>query len=304
LEEQGYEVRQTIDPRLVMSSVSLVPPDLILLDVNMPQMDGYTLCQHLKSNVQTRDIPVIFVSALDEAWDKVKGFTVGGVDYITKPFKVVEVLARVKNQLKLRRLQKTLQEQNQDLRTTVEQLQQANQELQRLSALDPLTHVANRRRFDDYLQRSWNRAVQKSEPLALVLFDIDYFKRYNDTYGHPKGDACLYLVAQVLKRASPRAQDLACRYGGEEFALILPDTNLQGAKTIAEQGLARVQALKIEHRQSAVSSHVTLSGGVVSVVPTPTEQLQRFMTLCDRALYRAKAQGRNRIVTLTYAVGP
>jgi diguanylate cyclase (GGDEF)-like protein len=297
LEAQGYEVRQAIDPAMVFPAIDLALPDLILLDIQMPRMDGYEICERLKADPDTEDIPVIFISALDEAWDKVKAFGVGGADYITKPFKTVEVLARVKNQFKIRRLQQELRQQNAKLEAVVAQLQAANQELKRLSTLDGLTQIANRRYFDEYLHQSWGLAMQEEQPITLIMCDIDYFKKYNDTYGHQAGDRCLYKVAQILARSVNRAEDMTCRYGGEEFAIILPRTDQAGGQQVAQRIAQTLQTQRLIHAGSPVSPYVTVSMGIVSLVPSLGTKPELLIRLADLALYRAKAQGRNTIVT-------
>jgi diguanylate cyclase (GGDEF)-like protein len=285
LEEQGYEVRQALDGAIALQTTQLAPPDLILLDINMPEMDGYTVCQRLKADDRTRHIPVIFVSALDEAWDKVRAFSVGGVDYIAKPFKVVEVLARVENQLKIQHLRREIEQQNLELRQTI-------QSLQRLSTLDELTQVANRRRFDDYLYSQWHEAIQGQYPLTLILCRIDRFKQYNDLYGHLMGDRCLCQVADTLKQAV-RSEDLVCRYVGATFALILPKISSLEGQQLAQLLLEKVQALRIDFSDS---SKVTISLGIASTLPSDRTSPESSIAQAERALSRAEAAGGNQLV--------
>lgn len=281
LEEQGYEVQQAINGTVALQAVKLEPPDLILLDIHMPDMDGYTVCQQLKANTSTQDIPVIFVSALDEAWDKVKAFSVGGSDYISKPFKVVEVLARVENQLKLQQLQQQLKAQN-------AQLRQAIQELQRLAALDELTQVANRRRFDAYLLECWQQAVQDQTMLTLMLVQVDNFSFYGVGGNSEAGDQCLTRLAQGLKQMVQGPYDLVGRYGTLTFALILP--NMITAETMAEQtaqGLLKLVSTTMQQ---------TVSIGCVVAQPTSAVGLEEFLEGCDRNLHTAKTNGGNRLI--------
>jgi diguanylate cyclase (GGDEF)-like protein len=303
LEEQGYEVRQAIRGTVALQAVASAQPDLILLDINMPELDGYTVCQRLKADAQTKDIPVIFVSALDEAWDKVKAFSVGGVDYITKPFKVIEVLARVENQLKIRYLQCQLQSQNAQLHQEVQnrldieaQLRQANQELQRLAAIDELTQIANRHRFDDYFQTEWRRAAREQHPLALILCDVDAFAQYNQTYGSEAGGQCLCHIAQELKRAVQRPGDLVCRYGEGTYAIVLPNTTTDSGQHVAKLVLHQIQALQIPHSDSPASPYVSLSVGIASTIPSQVVAPSTLIEGCDRALRQAQAEGGNRMV--------
>ena len=308
LEEQGYEVQEAINGPIALHAVSMALPDLILLDIHMPEMDGYTVCQQLKANPQTKDIPVVFVSAVDEVWDKVKAFSVGGVDYITKPFKVVEVLARVKNQLMVQQLQKSLKAQNAQLQVLQDELKaqnaqllQANQELQRLAVIDHITQVASRYRFDQYLQSQWQRAIQSETSLALILCHLDNFETYNQRYGYKAGDRCLFQVAQAVKRVVQRPEDLVCRYGGEIFAIILPTLDEQASEIIGRTILTRIEALRIYQSDEAASassgySSLTTSIGLASVAPTPGLGLEGLVEQCDRALQKAKIQGGNTLV--------
>lgn len=308
LSKQGYHVRKALNGEMALTACEATPPDLILLDINMPGMDGYEVCQHLKGSEKTRDVPVIFLSVLDDVWDKVKAFRVGGVDYITKPFQIEEVAVRVENQLTVQRLKLDLQEKNRLLETqntllleenekrrrAEEALQRANEQLQRLVVMDSLTEVANRRHFDDRLQQEWQRSAREQVSLSLILCDIDYFKFYNDTYGHLAGDACLKQVAGAITRAVKRPADLVARYGGEEFAAILPNTNFQGAVHVAQRIQLEVLRLQIVHASSCDNHYITLSQGIASTVPSYQASPDVLIADADKALYEAKQQGRNR----------
>jgi len=473
LMSQGYQVRKAINGQLALKGVQVSQPDLILLDINMPEINGYEVCKKLKSEEKIRHIPVIFISALDEVLDKVKAFQVGGVDYITKPFQLEEVLARVENHLTIHQLQKQLYQQNaqlqleilekkkveeeirflftttqlisksvdfndalkvtlkqvclaigwdlgeawvpnnkiskleystgwytsekslekfiekskyltfspsnglvgriwtsqkfewvEDISTEIQpnfirqqdalevglktafgipilvndkvltvlvfykkQLSQleprlvdlvhavatqlvpliqlkrteaalvkANQELERLATVDSLTGIANRRLFDEYLGIEWLQMFREQLPLSLILCDVDFFKLYNDTYGHLVGDFCLQQVATTISACVKRPADLVTRYGGEEFAVILPNTDANGALQVAESIRQKVQALKITHTTSSVSEFVTLSLGVTTVIPNAEINPDILIAITDKALYSAKQQGRNRIV--------
>lgn len=430
LDKFGFEVLIAEDGESALKRVRYIQPDLILLDIMMPNMDGFETCRQLQHDEKTRDIPIIFITALTETEDKVKGFEVGGVDYVTKPFQQEELLARITTHLTLRKLQKRLSEQNhqlqeenirrkrvqdalresreryrllaenstdiiarlspegvyqyvspacrtllgykieemigrtvhefchpedlellnaydsgsqkQDTRSIItyrvrrqdnsyiwlettnkvvvgpkagtakeiiavardvtgrkeaeEALHRANQELQRLANLDGLTQVANRRRFNQYLAQEWKRMCQAQLPLSLILCDIDYFKHYNDAYGHQAGDECLQQVTQTINSVVKRPGDLVARYGGEEFAIILPNTNANGVIHVAKSIQTDIQRLKIEHRQSEIEEYITLSLGVSCVVPGQDSLPDTFVATVDKALYEAKAQGRNRII--------
>jgi diguanylate cyclase (GGDEF)-like protein len=249
------------------------PPDLVLLDVVMPEMDGHEVCARLKADEATRDIPVIFVTSHTDAEEETKGLELGAVDFIAKPVNPAVVRARVKTQL-------TLKTQNDLLRQMV--------------FIDGLTGVANRRCFDERLGTEWRRAARHSSPLALLMLDVDHFKRYNDRYGHQSGDECLRRVASAIKGGLLRPGDLVARYGGEEFACILPATDFDGALTVAAGIEQRVRGLQIEHADSDVCQVVTLSIGVAFTMPEPEGDPARLLALADAQLYRAKHSGRGR----------
>jgi diguanylate cyclase (GGDEF)-like protein len=286
LKTAGYKVRVAVDGESAIAQVEEEPPELILLDVQMPGIDGFETCMRLKTKPAARDIPVIFITAHTDIENKLKGLSVGAVDYITKPFQHEEVLARVKVHLELRSLTQTVQEQ-------AIALQKANHELHRLANLDGLTEVANRRRFDEYLQQEWRRSTRGQQHLSLILCDIDYFKRYNDHYGHQAGDVCLKQVAQAIHNTVRRPGDMVARYGGEEFAIILPNTGPEGAWRVAEFIRAHVKQLQIPHSESLVTPYVTLSLGISSQIPSPNSAVESLVAAADRALYTVKAKHRD-----------
>jgi two-component system cell cycle response regulator len=470
LSQRGYQVRKARSGYMALETVKVNLPDLILLDIKMPDMSGYQVCQHLKTALETREIPVIFLSALESTFDKVKGFQVGGCDYITKPFEMDEVLVRVENQLTIQRQKKLLLEQNKQLQQEIrdrqraeaeirlllkmtqaiseawdfetalevtlcevcqaidwdygeawipndqvllhkasqiqcnldpllqqfyhssvtltfapnqglvgrvwssqklewiedislesppkfvrsqlarqaglktalavpmifgdrvlavlvffkkvamspddhlvelvsgvatqlgalmphkkaeEALRSANVELERLAKIDSLTEVANRRYFDEYLEREWKRLAREAQPLSLILCDVDCFKLYNDFYGHPAGDRCLKEIAQAISHSARRPADLVARYGGEEFVIILPNTTLTGALKVANSIRQEVEQLKILHERSIVQPFVTVSLGVSSTIPHPELSRVTLIRVADEALYKAKNKGRN-----------
>ncbi|MEO1691007.1 MAG: diguanylate cyclase [Cyanobacteria bacterium J06631_6] len=429
LSEQGYGVTAATDGRMALSLVEQQSPDLILLDIMIPQLDGYEVCRYLKSATKTEHIPIIFLSGLDSEFDKIEAFKVGGVDYITKPFFVEEVIFRVKAQLssiqQQQKFKQILSEQIAERRiaerelnksralltgvldssldgvaafeairdrqgkisdfrwlianpvaamtvggtidtlkgkrlfvegspghmfdglfelfvqvvetcTVLEQeyyynsfslktwfhivavklgdgfamtfrdisdrkqiettLKKANLRLTYQANIDSLTQIANRRRFDEYITQEWSRCAREREYLSLLLCDVDYFKAYNDTYGHQAGDSCLYEVAKGIERAVKRPADVAFRYGGEEFAVILPHTEGQGAIRVAEEIHEQIQQLRIAHSSSQVSEYVTLSVGISSIIPDTRTSPHNLISAADNALYDAKLKGRNRVI--------
>ncbi|WP_318731345.1 MULTISPECIES: diguanylate cyclase domain-containing protein [unclassified Roseofilum] len=302
LTQQGYKVRKAINGEMAIASCTAQPPDLILLDINMPGMNGYQVCDVLKSSSMTAQIPIIFLSALDEANHKLQAFKSGGLDYITKPFQVEEVLARVEHQLSLCYQQNKLKEELEQLKQEVNQRQQTQQNLERLVTVDELTQLSNRRHFNDYLKQEWKRLFSLPfytggypQALSLILADVDYFKLYNDTYGHLKGDQSLQKVAQAMKQVVTYSGSLVARYGGEEFAIILPNASSDYALQVAELIRVQVKALKIPHSQSIVSSYVTVSLGIACRFPDSDLSPEDLISSADKALYHAKQQGRNSV---------
>lgn len=300
---QGYKVEQSHEASSALEAAKARPPDLILMDITMPGMDGFEACQSLRADSATKDIPIVFLSALNEAKDKIKAFEYGGNDYITKPFQVEEVIARVRNQLQISRLKTELKAKNTRLeqellkrRSIEKKLIDLNQQLSKIAALDSLTQLANRRKFDEFLAREWQRGQREQHCISLILCDIDYFKLYNDHFGHQSGDFCLQKVAKAIDSTVRRPADLAARYGGEEFAIILPQTPAVNALQVAEKIRLRVKYLDLSHPESLVSDRVSLSLGVTCIVPQPKYNVNQLLVSADQALYRAKNQGRDRAI--------
>ncbi|MCL2205950.1 MAG: diguanylate cyclase [Treponema sp.] len=248
-------------------------PDLILLDILMPEMDGYQTLAELRNKKETKKIPIIFITGLDSENDEEKGLALNAADYITKPFNNVIVKLRVRNQIQIVNQFRTIEY---------------------LSLHDQLTKIANRRNFDEKIHREWARAVREKEPLSVLMVDIDDFKKFNDLHGHQKGDLALQKLAETLSDALMRPGDFAARWGGEEFAIILPNTPLQGAMTIAERLRESVQALVIPDADGQ-ELKVTISAGVTSQVPTTESSIVELIRNADNALYAAKRDGKNRI---------
>lgn len=251
------------------------PPDLILLDVIMPDMGGYEVIKHLKEHEDTGQVPVIFVTSLNATEEEEHGLRLGAVDYITKPFSPPIVKMRVRNHLRFMHQFKLLDQ---------------------LAHLDGLTEIPNRRRFEEVFKKEINRAARNNTPISLAMADVDYFKQYNDYYGHGMGDNTLQEVAHALRNSLKRPGDLAARYGGEEFVLVLPETDMASASTVAERALEAVAALKIPHLHSSVAEHVSISIGVATKLPGDDLHPESILKKADQNLYKAKANGRNRVV--------
>ena len=310
LSDRGYSVRKAISGKLGIRAAMAVVPDLILLDINMPGLNGYEVCNQLRNHNLTKDVPIIFVSALNEPVDKIKAFQLGGNDYIAKPFQLEEVCLRIENQLKIRLLQQQLQEQKAELELKTVLLEQEiesrkraeqkllhiNHNLQILATSDSLTKLSNRHVFDRFLDREWLRMTREKQPLGIILCDVDLFKLYNDCFGHQEGDRCLQQVAQAISKVVKRPADLVARYGGEEFAVILPNTNNDGVMAVAEAIRASVESLKIPHPESTVNNCVTLSLGASCAIPDGYSNPEALVKASDLALYEAKRRGRNQAV--------
>ena len=250
-------------------------PDLVLLDAEMPGMSGYEVCEAIRADATLADIPVIFVTGHGETDAEVRGLEAGAVDFITKPVNEALLLARVRTQLRLKSMA---------------------DELRSMATTDGLTGLANRRHFDELMRREWQRCARSGSSIALLMADIDHFKRYNDSYGHPGGDACLQAVAKALTLVARRPADRVGRLGGEEFVVLLPDTDVAGGQEVAEHAVKLIQALALPHVASLTAEHVTISVGVAVCTgqDMARHDPQSLYSAADHALYAAKAQGRNR----------
>jgi diguanylate cyclase (GGDEF)-like protein len=252
-------------------------PDLILLDILMPGMDGHQVCRKLKSNPVTHAIPIIFITAMGDAENETMGFALGAVDYISKPFNNAVVKARVGVHLRLKR---------------------QNDMLENLASMDPLTGVPNRRAFDLARSEEWRRCQREKLPISFVMIDVDQFKQYNDNYGHGAGDECLVRIAKAISNCIHRPGDLLARYGGEEFAAIMAGTHGAGAQQMAQQFHAAVAELAIPHEHSSVALHVTISVGVATTTRAEDVTSDELSAAADRMLYQAKESGRNTTCTI------
>jgi diguanylate cyclase (GGDEF)-like protein/PAS domain S-box-containing protein len=394
--QQGYQTFVATSGGRAIDIAQRIQPDLVLLDIVMPGMDGLETCRRMKAHPATARIPVIFMSARGELDDIVAGFDTGAADYIPKPLRPEEVCARVRAQLRLSSGSHAHKEQAERLRMIVNSMdqglliversgriqyanpacdrylgyaaealvgrslaeltvrqdawpdgctameaighgtcevlirhrdgglramdltmtpmdaadglfvallhditrhKQSEDALQRAAMLDPLTRIANRRNFDAFLEKEWQRAIRNAQPLSLVALDVDHFKLYNDTLGHVAGDACLQKVAQALEAHALRPTDLAARYGGEEFVLLFAETPMEAAARLAEAIRTTVEALQLPNPRSPTSPWITVSVGVATIVPSQLDTIEQLFVCADRAMYAAKSAGRNRVET-------
>ncbi len=271
---ENYTIKVAKNGEKALEIARSEKPDLILLDIEMPGMNGYEVCKHLKNDPETNSIPVIFVTAKSDAIDEAYGLNLGAVDYIAKPFHPEIVKIRVKNHIALKRKSDLLEE---------------------LSMYDGLTHIPNRRYFDETYDKIYRECQREGIMMALMMIDVDYFKPFNDHYGHGSGDECLTKIAQALKCSLKRGSDFAARYGGEEFVVLLKNIDEAGAKRVAETLLRSVATLGIAHAYSPASDHVTISVGLVHCADASMLPKETFLEKADKALYEAKEAGRNRV---------
>ncbi len=275
--QDEYNVICADSGNLALEIVVSQPIDLVLLDIIMPTMDGYEICQWIKTNPGTKDIPIIFISIKEEPKDQTTGFSLGAIDYITKNTDASIIKARVKNHLELKKQRDMLIQ---------------------VSNIDFLTDIPNRRYFDEILAAKWRQALRNNEYLSIQLIDIDFFKNYNDSYGHIEGDRCLKLVAGALKKSLQRPLDIVARYGGEEFVVLLPVMPRDGAIKVAKRIQENISALKIDHQFSAINDFVTVSIGIATIKPEENLDSTILIKRADYGLYKAKNEGRNRFIAI------
>jgi diguanylate cyclase (GGDEF)-like protein len=271
-----YTVCAAKDGQDAIEVAEELSPDIILLDVIMPDMDGYAVIKALKNLEKTMDIPVIFITGLSEAEDEEKGLVLGAADYISKPFSPAIVKLRINYHLKM-----------------LDQLHT----IEMLSLIDQLTSIPNRRGFDKQMKMEWSRAIREKTPLSFLIMDVDKFKVYNDTYGHQQGDFVLRKVAHTVEQTLNRPADFAARWGGEEFVVLLPNTDATGALNIAEQIRLNISEVIIPCADGA-ETKVTISIGANTIIPEVNSSCDNFVSEADKALYRAKETGRNRVCSV------
>lgn len=296
VEEDDIEFHYCQEPTQAISVAAEIQPTLILQDLVMPDIDGMTLVRFYRGNDTTKDVPIIVLSSKEDPIVKKEAFQYGANDYLVKLPDKIELIARIRSHARHYMLQLERNAAFFALREMQKQLQKSNAELERLSSMDGLTGIANRRSFDIALEREWASALRNQTVITLILIDIDYFKPYNDTYGHLKGDECLSTVAKTLNSLATRPTDVFARYGGEEFVLIAPVTHIEGAKQIAENMKKGIEELSLEHKSSKVSDCLTISQGIATLIPTNELTCNDLINFADKALYEAKKSGRNRYI--------
>ena len=274
---------------------------LILLDVQMPEMDGFEVAELLQLSEKTMYVPIIFITAISTDSKHVfKGYEKGAVDYLFKPFESYILLNKVNVFLDLYNQKKIIEAQSKELNKKVLELQKANQdienanrELEKIALIDGLTEIPNRRHMEKVMQKEWRRSQREGNHLSIMMIDIDFFKDYNDFYGHLAGDHCLKKIAKSLEQSMRRSHDYVARYGGEEFIVMLPITDEKGSIFMAERFLSEINALNIPHEKSRITSHVTVSIGAAIVIPSTHFSITQLIDKADQALYEAKENGRN-----------
>ncbi|WP_313333895.1 diguanylate cyclase [Sphingobium yanoikuyae] len=272
--EDDYEVCFATSGQQALDAARASHPDLVLLDVLMPDIDGFEVCRQLKGDPLLADIPVIFTTGLGDTEDEMRGLSLGAIDYVTKPIQPAILRARVSNHVELKRLR---------------------DQLANMAVTDALTGLSNRRQMERLMLTETARLARTGEWLSVIMLDIDFFKQFNDTYGHPAGDRCIMMVAAALTRAVKRATDLSARYGGEEFACLLPGADPAGAELVAQEIRLQIQSLNIPHELSRVSPFITVSIGVASAHCRPDMAPDQWIIEADRQLYASKQHGRDRI---------
>jgi diguanylate cyclase (GGDEF)-like protein len=272
------------------------PVDAILMDIRMPEINGIEATRIIKSTGHLQDVPVIMVTAQTDDQALEQAFEVGAMDYVTKPLNRVQLLTRLKSALRLKHEMDIRKARERELEELAARLAAANATLQQISRVDSLTGLANRRYLDSFMKSEWRRAIRQRQPVSILMIDIDCFKAFNDSLGHPAGDACLKRVAGAIRKVLHRPSDFVARYGGEEFMLVLLDTEPEGAAHVAELIRRAVEELAIPHPASSAGDHVTVSIGVATGRPAFETRPDETIGVADRALYAAKRDGRNRVV--------
>ena len=293
--EEGIDFHFCSDPHRAVTLAEQLRPTVILQDLVMPGLDGLTLLGAYRARPALRDVPIIVLSTKEDATVKSAAFSGGANDYLVKLPDTIELVARIRYHSRSYLALQQRDEAYRALRESQQQLLETNLVLQRLMNSDGLTGLSNRRHFDEYLEMEWRRALREQTPMSLLMLDVDYFKSFNDHFGHVAGDDALRRVAEALRACCNRSSDLPARYGGEEFALVLPSTSAGGARLLAEKVRRAIVDLGIPHDQPAPGSVMTISLGVATLVPIAGQTSLQLVNLADRGLYLAKQAGRNQV---------
>lgn len=284
------------DPHQAIAQAIQIKPTVILQDLVMPGLDGLTLVREYRNNPLTRDIPIIVLSTKEDALIKSAAFSAGANDYLVKLPDTIELVARIRYHSRSYMTLLQRDEAYRALRVSQQQLLDTNLVLQRLMNSDGLTGLSNRRHFDEYLELEWRRAAREQTPVSLLMIDVDYFKAFNDNFGHLEGDEALRQVAKAIRASSSRPSDLPARYGGEEFALVLPNTSPGGARLLAEKLRITIASMNIAHVAPEPGASLTVCIGVSTMTPTPGSNCRELIQEADKGLYLAKNDGRNKVV--------
>ena len=293
--EDNIDFHFCADPHQAIAQAIRIKPTVILQDLVMPGLDGLTLVREYRNHPATQNIPIIVLSTKEDPMIKSAAFAAGANDYLVKLPDNIELVARIRYHS---RSYMTLLQRDaayRALRVSQQQLLDTNLVLQRLMNSDGLTGLSNRRHFDEYLELEWRRAMRDQAQLSLLMIDVDFFKTYNDSFGHVEGDEALRKVAAAIREASSRPSDLPARYGGEEFALVLPNTSPGGARLVAEKLRMAVAALKIPHIAPAEGAGLTISIGLSTMTPVQGTDCRKLIMAADKGLYTAKNNGRNQV---------
>ncbi len=297
LVEEDLDFHYCQDPTDAVKIATELKPTIILQDLVMPEIDGLTMVKFYRANPVLAQVPIIVLSTKEEPEIKSRAFENGANDYIVKLPDKMELVARIRYHSQAYISQRQRDEAFEALMKSQRELAEANAILEKLSSLDGLTGIPNRRRFDEVLKAEWHRAMRHSTSLSLIMLDIDFFKLYNDSYGHQGGDDCLIQVARILDETANRETDIVARYGGEEFAAVLPETGSKGAYEVAEAMRSNIEKADIPHKSSKVAEYVSISVGVATWVPERDSQPEEIIELADKALYKAKESGRNQVIS-------
>jgi two-component system chemotaxis family response regulator WspR len=295
--DPGIQFRYCASPDDALRAAEQFNPTVILQDLVMPGVDGLTLVRRYRETSTTQNIPVVLLSTKEDPVIKSEAFAAGASDYLIKLPDRIELIARVRHHSKAYIHQVQRDEAYRALRESQRRLIETNQELQRLTNMDGLTGLSNRRYFNEFSAPQWKLAIRERAPVGILMVDVDNFKKYNDTYGHLAGDEVLKGVGATMMKSVTRPTDLPARFGGEEFVVLLPASPLESVQTVGERLRNNVQELRIPHVASTVCGHVTVSVGGAVTIPGPDDTLLALIETADQALYEAKRNGKNRVVT-------